>query len=98
MLAACRYAVRQPMLRAASRPLSTGSHSDFGRKTKIDTSEGDSVREFIKSTVENNPVTLFMKGTPEYPECGFSQQVRVAVASLCVGVGAFDCNKQPRTC
>jgi hypothetical protein len=89
MLAACRRAVRQPMLRAAARPFSsTGSHSDFGRKTKIETSEADSVRDFIKSTVETNPVTLFMKGTPEYPQCGFSQQVRRPPrGSDCIVVG-----------
>ncbi|MCD8504269.1 MAG: Grx4 family monothiol glutaredoxin [Burkholderiaceae bacterium] len=27
---------------------------------------------FIKETVENNPVVLFMKGTAQFPQCGFS--------------------------
>ena len=28
--------------------------------------------DFIKSEIENNEVCLFMKGTPDAPECGFS--------------------------
>ncbi len=28
--------------------------------------------DFIANTVADNPVTLFMKGTPEQPGCGFS--------------------------
>ncbi|HEY7805448.1 MAG TPA: Grx4 family monothiol glutaredoxin [Orrella sp.] len=27
---------------------------------------------FIKETVANNPVVLFMKGTAQFPQCGFS--------------------------
>src|ERR1700675_419800 len=29
----------------------------------------------IKQTITENPVVLFMKGTPEFPQCGFSGQV-----------------------
>jgi monothiol glutaredoxin len=29
----------------------------------------------IKSEIESNPVVLFMKGTKESPQCGFSAQV-----------------------
>lgn len=29
----------------------------------------------IKETVEQNPVVLFMKGTPDAPQCGFSSKV-----------------------
>ena len=28
----------------------------------------------IKKTVEENPVVIFMKGTPDFPQCGFSMQ------------------------
>jgi monothiol glutaredoxin len=27
---------------------------------------------FIKETLEKNPVVLFMKGTAQFPQCGFS--------------------------
>ena len=29
-------------------------------------------REFIAKTVTDNPVVLFMKGTAQFPQCGFS--------------------------
>jgi monothiol glutaredoxin len=30
------------------------------------------VLEKIKKTVTENPVVLYMKGTPQFPQCGFS--------------------------
>ena len=33
------------------------------------------IQDEIKDTVTNNPVVLFMKGTPQFPMCGFSGQV-----------------------
>ena len=33
------------------------------------------VRERIEKVVSENPVVLFMKGTPQFPQCGFSGQV-----------------------
>ena len=33
------------------------------------------VRAFITQTVAENPVVVFMKGTPEQPRCGFSSVV-----------------------
>ena len=32
-------------------------------------------RERIEKLITENPVVLFMKGTPEFPQCGFSGQV-----------------------
>ncbi|MEX0751849.1 MAG: Grx4 family monothiol glutaredoxin [Xanthobacteraceae bacterium] len=34
-----------------------------------------SVQDFIKNEVTGNDVVLFMKGTPQFPQCGFSGQV-----------------------
>ncbi|WP_374339101.1 Grx4 family monothiol glutaredoxin [Methyloversatilis sp.] len=31
-----------------------------------------SAQDRIKETVTGNPVVLFMKGTPQFPQCGFS--------------------------
>ena len=31
--------------------------------------------DFIKREIENNEVCLFMKGTPDAPQCGFSMAV-----------------------
>jgi monothiol glutaredoxin len=30
------------------------------------------IQEKIRETVTTNPVVLFMKGTPQFPQCGFS--------------------------
>jgi monothiol glutaredoxin len=30
---------------------------------------------FIEKTINENPVVLFMKGTPDFPQCGFSGAV-----------------------
>jgi len=32
-------------------------------------------KEFIENEINNNEVCLFMKGTPEAPQCGFSMAV-----------------------
>ena len=29
-------------------------------------------QDFVKKTVSDNPVVLFMKGTSQFPQCGFS--------------------------
>lgn len=34
-----------------------------------------SIQDWIKNEVESNDVVLFMKGTPGFPQCGFSGQV-----------------------
>jgi monothiol glutaredoxin len=34
-----------------------------------------SIKEFIRNEVTGNDVVLFMKGTPQFPMCGFSGQV-----------------------
>ena len=35
----------------------------------------DPVRDFIAQTIADHPVVLFMKGTPGFPQCGFSGAV-----------------------
>ncbi len=46
----------------------------------------DQVREVIRE----NPVMLFMKGTPEMPRCGFSMRVVGVLEQLGVEYGAID--------
>ena len=45
------------------------------------------VRERIHQTVTGNPVVLFMKGTPQFPQCGFSAKA-VQILKAC-GVDQF---------
>lgn len=49
-----------------------------------------SAEEQIKDTVSNNDVVLFMKGTKEMPQCGFSS--RVAGVLTYMGVDYVDVN------
>jgi monothiol glutaredoxin len=40
------------------------------------------VKDWIKETVTKNPVVLFMKGTAQFPQCGFSgRAVQILKAS-----------------
>lgn len=34
-----------------------------------------SIHNFIEETIQKNSVVLFMKGSPEFPQCGFSGAV-----------------------
>ncbi len=40
-----------------------------------DPGEANPIRAFIADTVQEHPVVLFMKGTPDQPRCGFSSTV-----------------------
>jgi monothiol glutaredoxin len=48
------------------------------------------VQSEIKSTIESNPVCLYMKGTPSAPQCGFSAQVVHALNQCGVKFHAVD--------
>ena len=39
----------------------------------------DEVQATIKQQIEENPVILYMKGSPNAPQCGFSQRTSQAV-------------------
>ena len=40
------------------------------------------VTERIKQHLSSAPVVLFMKGTPDFPQCGFSAQTATALKTL----------------
>lgn len=40
------------------------------------------VMERIRQQVEGAPVVLYMKGTPDFPQCGFSSRVVQALKAL----------------
>jgi monothiol glutaredoxin len=37
------------------------------------------VLERIREQVENNPIVLYMKGTPQFPQCGYSSRAAAAL-------------------
>lgn len=39
------------------------------------------IMERISHAIESNPVILFMKGTPEFPQCGFSSRSSQALTA-----------------
>ena len=41
-----------------------------------------SIQDSIRQTVTENPVVLFMKGTPTFPQCGFSSGAVQMLKSL----------------
>ena len=51
------------------------------------------IKEKIKDLINNNDVCLFMKGTPESPQCGFSMAVSNVLKHLKVnfnGINVLD--------
>ncbi|MDN5939449.1 MAG: Grx4 family monothiol glutaredoxin [Salinisphaera sp.] len=49
--------------------------------------------EIIRNEVETNPVVLYMKGSPDFPQCGFSARASQALNACGVGykaVNVFD--------
>ncbi|MEJ2515316.1 MAG: Grx4 family monothiol glutaredoxin [Gammaproteobacteria bacterium] len=40
------------------------------------------VNERIKKQLSDNPVLLYMKGSPDFPQCGFSAQTVAALRAL----------------
>src|SRR6478752_5897150 len=49
----------------------------------------------IGDEVKSNPVVLFMKGTPVFPQCGFSAAVVQILSHLGVKFKAIDVLKDP---
>lgn len=49
------------------------------------------VQTLIKEQVTSNPVVLYMKGTPQSPQCGFSANV-VQTLNACGVTGIFAVN------
>ena len=54
------------------------------------------IRDAIAQAIGENPVILFMKGTPEQPACGFSMRASGALNALGVRYAALDILPDPR--
>ena len=54
------------------------------------------IREFIENAIQENPVMLFMKGTPHQPACGFSARTAGCLNELGVKYAALDILPDPR--
>jgi monothiol glutaredoxin len=49
------------------------------------------IEDEIQSTIDNHSVVLFMKGTPDFPQCGFSGQVVQILNYLGVPYKSVNC-------
>ncbi|MGE5624139.1 MAG: Grx4 family monothiol glutaredoxin [Bacillota bacterium] len=49
----------------------------------------------IKQEIDSRPVVLFMKGTPDFPQCGFSARTSQVLKSLGVEFGHVNVLAEP---
>ena len=50
----------------------------------------EDIKQLITSSISENKIVLFMKGTPEMPMCGFSSQVVQILNSFKIEYKTFD--------
>ncbi len=58
--------------------------------------QSNPIRVAIEQAIAENPVILFMKGTPDAPACGFSARTVAALQALDAGFAAVDILPDPR--
>ena len=76
MLSRSRFLVQRSFTASSCRRFSSDSHDDFKSKLNNTGKEGVSdVQKLIQNHVSSHAILLYMKGTPQAPQCGFSQQV-----------------------
>ena len=59
-------------------------------------SESNPLREEIQNAISENPVLLFMKGTPDQPMCGFSARTVAILQTVGRPFAAVDVLPDPR--
>jgi monothiol glutaredoxin len=52
-------------------------------------------QEIIKEQIEQNPIILFMKGTPQFPQCGFSSKAVMFLTSCDVKFASVNVLENP---
>jgi monothiol glutaredoxin len=58
--------------------------------------ETNPIRDAIQAAIDEHPVILFMKGTPEQPACGFSARTVAALQAIGTPFAAVDILPDPR--
>ena len=53
------------------------------------------IKEQIEARLAQHPVIIFMKGTPDFPQCGFSMRTAQALKSCAVEFGFVDVLAEP---
>jgi monothiol glutaredoxin len=58
--------------------------------------QSNQIRDAISQAISENPVILFMKGSPDAPACGFSARTVAALQALGAPFAAVDILPDPR--
>jgi monothiol glutaredoxin len=53
------------------------------------------IMDHIKQTIKSNPIVIFMKGTPQAPQCGFSMRASQALTACGVQYAHVDVLAEP---
>jgi monothiol glutaredoxin len=53
------------------------------------------IKDRIKDTIGGNRVVLFMKGSPDFPQCGFSAQAVAALRAVNADFSTFNILEDP---
>ena len=59
-------------------------------------SDATEIREALQQAIDEHPVLLFMKGSPEQPACGFSARTVAALEAVGAPFAAVDILPDPR--
>jgi monothiol glutaredoxin len=71
-----RSGLNRTILNAADRQAQVGGEGGLHRRFRPQQQRSAmGIEQFIDKEVKANDVVLFMKGTPQFPQCGFSGQV-----------------------
>ncbi|KAF0852551.1 mitochondrial iron-sulfur cluster biosynthesis Grx5 (monothiol glutaredoxin-5) [Andalucia godoyi] len=65
----------RPMFASARNFSEGGGHPDFAKRFKAPAASEKEIHDRIARDVKAADIVLYMKGTPEAPQCGFSQAV-----------------------
>ncbi len=55
----------------------------------------EEINERIRSTLASHPIMLFMKGNPDFPQCGFSAQAAAALKACGAEFASFNIFEDP---
>lgn len=55
----------------------------------------ETIKQQIENDIKNNPIMIYMKGTPEFPQCGFSAQAISILKSYQIPMGAKNVLEDP---
>ena len=55
----------------------------------------EEINERIRNTLASHPIMLFMKGNPDFPQCGFSAQAAAALKACGAEFASFNIFEDP---